>query len=381
MNDADLPRILIVDDGETSSHVAGIDTQASTRGRHPNEIDVTDLDWADLVLMDFKISDWRAREELDPVSLRPMNGLALAAVLREHVDANNGDCHSYTAFAIHSAHIGDISKRLHTTNQTPYVVARLNNLEWVFDKADRSRFARSVELACAVRTISESWNSIKGGGVSMAAAELLRLPQKAKWTQRALDDVVLCQLPLSKFSAGTNGLLFLRWMLHGVLPYPTFLWAHHWVAARLRISPASLLGTLKNDSALAGDLNALSYDGVLKSFWGQRWWRAGIEQYAWSIRAAGARGPKEFHAELEKRAGGKLSPVADVSPVVCVDRELNRLDELRPLQTVVRLVPDLWPAYADAAYAEIDVVQGDGELAAIVHPLDRGQVVTADEED
>ncbi len=379
MSEPNIPHILIVDDEETSPHELGFDTRAVTRARHPQDVDVSDLCWADLVLMDFVLNNWSERDDLDQVSLQPRNGLALAAVLREHADAvNNGD-HSYTAFAIHSAHIGDISARLQTTNRTPYVVARLNNLEWAFDKADTGRFASATALADAVRHVSASWPAVKAGDIRAAMADLLHLSRDATWSERAADDIVLCQAPFSGFSAGTNRLLFLRWLLHGIMPYPTFLLAMHWVAARLRIAPASLRQVLNSESDLASDLAACRYDGLLAAFGDPRWWRAAVDQYAWDLRAKGAREPAQFHVELERRAGIPLEYVDAVSPVVCVDLELKPRDELCALESVVRLVPDLWPAYADPAYAEVEVVLEKADLRSIVHPLDRDLLLTLDE--
>jgi len=158
------------------------------------------------------------------------------------------------------------------------------------------------------------------------------------------------------------------------MPYPTFLQAMHWVAARLRITPDSLRLVLDSQSELANELAACQYLGVLALFDGKRWWRAAVDQYVWDLRAAGAREPAVFHAELERRAGFTLERVEGVSPVVCVDRELKPRDGLCAIESVVRLVPDLWPAYADPAYAEVDVVLEDADLISIVHPLDRERV-------
>jgi hypothetical protein len=381
MSEDNRPRILIVDDDEHSQHELGLGTLAATRARHPRDVEVSDLEWADLVLMDFIINNWSERDDLEQVSLQPLNGLALAAVLREHADAANNGGHSYTAFAIHSAHIGDISARLHTTSRTPYVVARLNNLEWTFDKSDTARFASSVALAAAVRHVSAAWSAVETGGIGAATASLLKLTTGVSWTERAADDVLLCQIPISEFSAGTNGLLFLRWLLHGIMPYPTFLLAMHWVAARLRITPGSLRQVLEGESELANELADCRYAGVLASFDGPRWWRAAIDQYVWDTRAAGAREPAAFHAKLERLAGIALERVEHVSPAVCVDRDLRPFDGLCALESVVRLVPDLWPAYADPAYAEADVVREDPDLRSIVHPLDRERVLHPDEEE
>jgi len=330
--------------------------------------------------MDFMLEHWKERDELDQVGLQPTNGLALSAVLREHADKQSHDDDDYTAFAIHTGHVGDVSRRLHTTNHAAHVVARLNNLEWVFDKSDRTRFERSSELAAAVRRISNTWKSVEVGGVEAAVQVLLGLERTPAWSSRAIDDVVLCQVPLSEFSAGTNGLLFLRWMLHAILPYPTFLWSEHWVGARLRIEPASLRGILDGESTLARDLACCQYKGILAGFSGPRWWRGGIEQFAWTLRAAGAREPEAFHDRLQELAGTDLPRLEMSSPVVCIDRELAPTGELQSMEDVVRLVPDLWPAYAATAYATVASVKDDPELAAIIHPLDREHIVSTDDE-
>lgn len=381
MTDATLPRILIVDDVDAEQFVPGLKDRAQSRARHPNDIEAGDLDWADLVLVDFMIEHWDERERLEQVSLRPPNGLALASVLREHADNPTGNGGDFTAFAIHTGLVGEISRRLHTSNRTEHVVARLNNLEWVFNKADVTRFERSAELGAAVRRISNEWNEVERGGIEAALESLLGLSGEAAWRSRAFDDVVLSQVPLSDFSAGTSGVLFLRWLLHSILPYPTFLWGIQWVAARLRIAPATLRAVLDGGSTLATEINACRYCGILSGFLGRRWWRAGVEQYAWSIRAEGARDPDAFHQELEKRAGTTLERLAIPSPVVCIGRDLLASDDLCGLDDAVRMVPDLWPAHADTAYASLVSVREDAEFAAVVHPLDRDRVTEDAEPD
>ncbi len=373
MSAADLPHILIVDDEDTS-HIHGFDDLAKAKARHPNDVEAQDLDWANLVLMDFKIEHWGERDELDQISLQPSNGLALAAVLREYADSQPGQDGAYTAFAIHSGHVGEISQRLHTTNKAAHVVARLNNLEWVFDKAEDSRFQRSAQLAKAIRMISGRWEEVERQGTESAAKSLLQLPSGLPWSSRAIDEIILNQIPLSEFSAGTNGLQFLRWMLHAVLPYPTFLWAEQWVAARLGITLGSLRKVLGGESELARGLEQCKYCGILESFLEERWWQAGVEQYAWEIRSSGARDPEKFHQELESRAGSGLERLDFSSPVVCINKDLAPSDELCDLEEAVRIVPDLWPAYAGTAYATISSVEDDPDLAAVVHPLDRDRI-------
>ncbi|MEZ4322520.1 MAG: hypothetical protein R3F61_33950 [Myxococcota bacterium] len=371
----DLPNILIVDDENGASFQAALADLARTRALHPKDVELDDLRWADLVLMDYFIQSWPTRDDLSELGLRPPNGLALAAVLREHLDdQSSDDDHDYTAFAVHTSHIGDISKRLHTSSRAPHVVARLNNLEWAFDKGDKGRFVREATLASGVREVSQGWSAVAADGLPSLTSELLRLPGDQNWSERALDDVQLCQVPMSVLSAGSNGLTFLRWLAHTILPYPTFLWDEHWVATRLRITVAGLRQVLEGDSELAQRLRALRYDGVLAGFLGERWWKGAVEQFAWQIRAKGASSAEEFHARLQEMAQAHLERLSFSSPVVCVGRDLAPTGVVEQLESTVRLVPDLWPSYADMAHAEIALVREDAQLRALVHPLDRDAV-------
>ena len=375
------PNILIVDDENGTSFEAALSGLANTRARHPKDVDLDDLRWADLVLMDFVIKSWPSRDAAAELGLQPPNGLALAAVLREHVDDGaSPDDHDYTAFAVHSAHIGDISKRLQTHSRAPHVVARLNNLEWAFDKADDSRFAREAALAAGVHEVSTRWAGVAAGGLEALTTDLLRLPADKVWTERALDDVQLCQAPLSALSAGTNGLTFIRWLAHTILPYPTFLWDEHWVAMRLRITVDSLRRVLHAESHLTTQLGGLRYEGVLAGFLGDRWWRGAVEQFAWQVRAGGASSADDFHTALENMAATTLERVTYTSPVVSVGRDLVPKGVVDQLENTVRLVPDLWPPYADAAHAEIADVRKDDQLRALVHPLDRAALELDGEE-
>ena len=62
---------------------------------------------ADLVLVDYRLKNWQERNNLGPViSLKPINGLALSAVLRAHAEEHGA---TPTAFALRSGHLGDIS--------------------------------------------------------------------------------------------------------------------------------------------------------------------------------------------------------------------------------------------------------------------------------
>ena len=134
MKNIEKPSILVIDDepDKLRDQVAlDVKDLAVNNVFHPQDIDISDLKNADLVLVDYRLEDWSERDDLSIISLQPANGMALAVVLREQVDQNEKD--KLTAFALHTAHLGDIQGRF-PPETAQHVLARLNNLEWIFQK-------------------------------------------------------------------------------------------------------------------------------------------------------------------------------------------------------------------------------------------------------
>ena len=202
------------------------------------------------------------------------------------------------------------------------------------------------------------------------ARELLDLNDETEWSERAWGEVRECQPPLYELGGGSHGVLFLRWLLHRVLPYPCFLWDIDWVAARLRIPGESLRQLMTSDNDLARDLRRLKYTGILAGFLGDRWWRTAIEDYAWELAGESSGGAAEFQRSLCAKAGKALELVLPRDPVVCLDGDF-KVEGVGSPEIAVRVRPDHWPPFADPAWMDVETVSDDPELSAMVEPLDR----------
>ncbi len=106
------PRILVVDDQPDEAQPLKIELGHAVYFdiSHPADLTEDQLHIADLVLIDFRLDNWQDRDNISSISLRPMNGIALAAVLRSHIH-DQADV-SPKAFAIYSGHSDDLSGRL-----------------------------------------------------------------------------------------------------------------------------------------------------------------------------------------------------------------------------------------------------------------------------
>ena len=380
MNNIEKPFILVIDDTPGLTDI-DLGDRATTYVIHPQDLARSDLKDADLVLVDYALEYWSERDNLSTISLQPANGMALAVVLREQVDQKN-EKDKLTAFALYTARLRDIKGRFAPAT-AQHVLARLNNLEWIFPKTNSDSYSKTnsdsynqiLLLADAVRKLPGQWSEDSDSMVQ----QLLDMDKDDESFERCWHDVKDCRVPVEELSGQEHSILFIRWLLHQILPYPCFLWAEHWVAARLRISIEALREVLEGDSDLAKDLNSMRYSGILAGFLGDRWWRGAIEDYAWNLVEGHTADVQQLRDALAECARMDLDPIKVNPAVVCVDKNWQPIDKfLSPMDTIT-LHPDHWPSFADSAWMDIETVQNDTTLWPLVDPLDQHRIVSDEE--
>ena len=367
------PCILVVDDvpDEIRDTVAaGLGGRAKIVVRHPREIDRSDLSNSDLVLVDYRLAEWPERDALKCISTMPKTGMSLAAILREHVD--DSDNHNQvTAFSLHTAHLHEVLGRLQSST-AQHVIARLNNLEWVFPKDEELRFEQMIILAKAIQELQFKWPNTTADS-SAKLKSILELQEDKPWINRCWRDVRDCYSPVYELSTGEHQIQIVRWLLHQVMPYPCFLWDKHWVAARFQIPTNEFCRLVNGENQLAKDLNSMRYSGLLSGFLGERWWRGAIEDYVWNLTTAPNSNGRLTDA-LNELVGEELKSVTANPAIVCLDQDLKPKENFSSPSAAVRLQPDHWPAFADPAWIEIEDVKDSPALMAIVDPLDLAKI-------
>lgn len=370
-------RVLVIDDRpDDQSGALHLAEGAVAEATHPDDLDADTLEAADLVLVDYDISHWPGRSKVTEISLQPSNGMALAAVLREHANKLARP----TGFAIHTGE----AKLFSLTPAEPraHLLARTHNLEWVFVKGKPDVVGPQVAgLAKAIRRLPENWPAEDRGRIEQQVRDLLGLPasdddEAVPWAHAAMRDVIQCRPPLSEVVERNHGLLFIRWVLHRVMPYPCFLFDTHHLAVRLRVTHKSLTAALSG--GMGAFLNPAAYRGVLDGFLGPRWWRAGVEALLWEL--GGSMAAKRLHAKLATITGEHLEPLTVPDPVVCIDQNYSPLDEPCGGDEVVKIVPDDWPSYAGQAWTSVVLAREQPRLAAIVAESDLGRLQPTTEE-
>lgn len=381
MND-DLPQVLFVDDDEQSSQkqlqAALRPYDVRVRLRTPEETIKSDLDWADLAVVDYFLTHWPERNDTTSVARAPQNGLAAVASMRSALLPSlserrpDAPVPRPVAFALWSGNLSEASFDLPEV-VLPHVFSRENNLEWAFRRQDLllTEGGREVALlAHAVRRLPVLWPRRD----AEAEEEMLRmlglLPDVAPedyWRTDAREEVLDCRPPLHELSARSHGLALVRWLLHRIFPYPCFLLDDLQLRARLRVD--SLDGGEVETEPLLDALNPYCYTGVLAGFGGRRWWRAGVEDWLFTA-TEGQSGDPRAVARLARRHGATTGTTW-LRPVVVIGGDLARSPLFSEVEDTVRVRPDDWPVYAEDAFARRDVAREDLGLRALVDPADR----------
>jgi len=316
---------------------------------HPNEVNETSLKNASLVLVDFKIERWSERANAPALALRPTNGLALLALLQEA--AFELAPTKPRAFALYTAVIQDVAREL---VHQPHIVARAHNLEWIFEKNGAGntlddRVHRVHALAEAVASLPAEWPGDDSATAAAALHNWLGLRADSPWFDAAWRAVRRCRPPIHEFAEHTLGTGVVRWALHKILPYPTFVIDDAHLAARLRVSLESLRLAVQSEG-FRDVFGAVEYTGQLRAFVGKRWWRAGIEHVLFEATAESPGDLGLLHEFLKAKVPGLAGETAPrLFPVL--GRQFKTKDTLATEEQVIEIQPDDWPPFADEAWA------------------------------
>jgi CheY-like chemotaxis protein len=379
MSQKNKPYILIVDDEpdkQARAFKTEIGNKANVEVASPEDLtDKNQITRADLILVDYRLDKWQSRDDIDSLCQRPMNGLALAAILRSHADDDKDA--SPTGIAILSGYLNELSGGL-PSEPRAHAIARSHNLEWAFSrKSDQSGVSLSrqvVELASAIRELPTSWPIGDFEATKKQFQSLFAFPEKEAWSARTWAEIEDCHPPIHELSNWTHGLAVLRWLLRRILPYPCFLWDSYHLAARLRIQHSSLLKTLNKKGKLTTALEKVCYKGTLSEFIGKRWWRSGVEAMLWEITSGNSLDAGAVRNALASYGKLVLEPSEADNPIVCIDENYQPVHRFFTAKEAVRLQPDDWPPYADQAWTTIELAQKFDSLSALVVKQDRARL-------
>lgn len=355
-------RILLIDD-DPDRHdgihrtLTGI---ADVSVAHPVDVTAALLEAADLVSVDEYFQDDRwisfARDSAEslPAALQIRDGLAVAAAIRSQARAVSRPL----AITLHTGAIRDLAGGLPAQNRESLVAAQ-HDLEWVFEFGAAHFGRRLADVAAAARSLTRDAHVVADD----FGASWLALPDRS-WTSTARVQLEDCRPPAHSLARDSDGLSYLRWFTHRVLPYPTFLLsADH---------AANLLGIDRRSFELLEELlRPARYVGPMASFLGKRWWRAGLQQYLVDCDVFQWDSAPERASALADAFDRPLVALTHDEPVVSYDKDGRVVSIDANPEEAVRLQQDGWPVWADDPWASIEDVNQDDELRQLVAQVDR----------
>jgi hypothetical protein len=163
----------------------------------------------------------------------------------------------------------------------------------------------------------------------------------------------------------SNGRSVLRWLLHRILPYPTFLIDENQVAARCRLSIRAFRTAMEASRPLQALYDEGQYRGIFSRFIGTRWWTHRINQKLWDLTKGRSFDPDALREALQ------APQVATDEVVLCIDGEYKWESELTPIGSAVRVAPEDWPVFAQDAWMAIARIRDAPDLVDLVQESDR----------
>jgi len=374
------PAVLIVDDDAKSSDHRLVD-ELNNRGTtarlvHPAELTQELLEGVLVVAADHYLETWGQRD-LAPTGQQVMDGIALCSVIRSVIEPAEDTRHSVqqVAYVVRTNKL-ELLRGSIPAKMSQHLLAAHFGLDWVHSKVNDNEGQLEADrlsaLARAVKSLPGDWHAV-APSESEQLAQWLGLAG-APFEAAALQQIEDCHPTAHRLAQQTSGSGFLRWFLHRVLPYPTFLVGDVRAALALGMTLEAFEALVESESDAAPDILAGEYVGHLRSFFGRRWWVAGLEAVAVQIRADQSRLSTAIEA-IGLDPGIHMH--ASRGLVVVLDGSLEPSGVPVPVGEAVRIQPDSWPSFADDAWTTIDAAVADPELRAIVVAADRERLPRA----
>ena len=357
-----IPQILVVDD-EPERVESSLGIEVAQKGanpiiRHPQAVTLDDLANCTVVVVDHYLDDWPERDD-QPLAMQPADGFAVAAVIRSQLPVNRPG----PAVAILTGRLAELAGTI-PPKAAEYLLAWQHDLEWVFSKGSEVTLApRLIAMSMAVAKLREMWP--RPLELDDLAADWLDL-QDVEWQAVALEHVLLTSPPMHAVSVRTTGASVLRWFLHRVLPYPTFLTDIFWTATRLGVTAEWLEEELQTDNGLRAQLSGCQYSGAFAGFSGRRWWRAGLANLIAELSEGQPFDRTALQDGIRRVASTEPSFLAEERPVLAVDPDTMESTRIVEVDLATRIIPDGWPVYADDAWASVADAQDNPEIKDMV---------------
>lgn len=248
------------------------------------------------------------------------------------------------------------------------------DVEWLISKEAEQALSQISSIAKASLSLASCAKNDKASFDEIV--QFIALPVDQSWSVLARQNLARSRPPVGEPALseryGTRGTApVLRWLLHRVLPYPGLLVSDSYAAwtIGLELDSFRLVVDRKPDSEWARDLLSSMYQGPADDLFPRRWWSAGIEYAAWSIREKSQQHDC-MTTLLTKLVGEDVRTLDGAEKVVVVDLDFKEAG-LEEISRAYQIHPPGWPAEAIEPWMRRELVEREPSVLAMLDPDDR----------
>jgi hypothetical protein len=248
-----------------------------------------------------------------------------------------------------------------------HIDAKKLGVEWVGEKDDFDSILElaneSERIAVATKSMrrvrrANSERNTRHPALEFLCVSVLGAPKKARW-KATLERQVDSSRPPQFISLGETACSreIMAWLLHNVLPYPSFLLTDLHAAVRLGIELSSFekLACSERKSRLSVAIKEALYSGPLDRFLGRRWWRAGIDYLVWTL----SQSPEGYSKSVARLGGRGIKMLGLEDPVVLSDADLVETDKVAESSACVRAQDEDFPPNVEPAWVPKTLAAND----------------------
>jgi hypothetical protein len=248
------------------------------------------------------------------------------------------------------------------------------DVEWLIPKEDEHAHRDIRAIAIAFLDLQQA-----AGNDKVSLAELnryLKVPTECAWSEIAFENIARAQPPLGEPATSTvegvrGATPVLRWLLQRIIPYSGLLLSDLYASWALGIQSESLDRLLedKSGSEWVKAVNESIYNGPASHLSSRRWWAAGIDYAAWSLRQECDKEGSLGRA-LEKLTVDKVEALGETELVVVVDLDFKE-SGLARLDDAMQIRPPGWPSEANEPWMTRELLAKEPLAQTMLESADR----------
>ena len=377
--------ILYVDDDDGAGRIWLEEDNFNYISKTPGEVSSDEdisaaLQGIKIVLMDYNLHEQGQESSLTP----PIDGIELLERFRAVIRRHGQEGLTRPLLVIYTGKTDKLIEEFKCPSSAPYFLAPRAKVDWVFPKGlGQEANGNSRRLNIMLSGFNTEFEECDTDP-EQRLYDLLKLPTNKPWTELAKEQVNNVRPPISSMLEDNHRVELMKWLLQISLPLPTFPGCFinlNWVAARLGMNSEELICAVEkySESELSQVLEGCKYKGVLANFYGDLYWKAGVDHFIWKYTQGLRSSNQDLKDKLISIIGTEVAFLDQRRQVFLVSPlTYEPTEETCDMDEAVQIKPEFWPDGIELPWVKIDQCRNDQALKSIVINEDRDRLQEAE---